>query len=197
MSMNLRRGGVAAALAGLALLAAVPAAQAAGCTPQPASDHPFAQWGDGGIYTLVGGGDFEGAMSAWTLTGSADVVEGNDPFLAGGHSVALAAGDSVTTAPICIDDSYPWFRFFARNTAGGKSKLKIEILYTDLKGKARSENTDGYATTGDGWTPSDQIGIPVDFDHAGSTVRVAFRFTAQSNSSLELDDVYVDPMARG
>jgi hypothetical protein len=197
VTLRLRRGGIAAALAVAATLLAVPAAQA-GCTPQPADAHPFATFDDTGVYTLIGGGDFEGDLSAWTLTGGAHPVADNNPFLAdGAAAVALGPGDSVTTAPICIDDTYPWFRFFANNQSRGKGKVKIEILYTDLKGKAKSKNADDYVAPDAGWMPSDAIGIDVNWDHAGATVPVQFRFTAQSNSSFELDDVYVDPMARG
>jgi hypothetical protein len=199
VTLRLRRGGggVAAAVAVAGTLLAVPAAHAA-CTPQPADAHPFAAFGDGGVYTLVAGGDFEGDLSAWTLTGGAHVVADNTPFLAdGGSAVALGPGDSATTAPICIDATYPWFRFFASNQSRGKGKVKIEILYTDLKGKARAKNADDYATSDAGWKPSDTVGIDVDWDHAGDTVPVQFRFTAQPTSSFELDDVYVDPMARG
>jgi hypothetical protein len=199
VSLNLRRA-AAVTLAGLATLAAAPAAEAA-CTPQPASAQPFAQWGDNGLYTLLDGGGAEGDLTGWTLTGSAHVVEGNEPFQAGGAddhlALALVAGDSITTAPICIDDSYPWFRFFARNTSGRKGKLNIEVLYTDAGGKQRSRESDGYATADDQWRPSGTVRIPVDFDRTGSTIAVSFRFTARSNSSFLLDDVFVDPMARG
>src|SRR5262245_21981355 len=107
------------------MLFAVPAAHAA-CTPQPADAHPFASLGDDGLYTLIAGGDFEGDLSAWTLTGGAHAFAANNPFLGDG-STALVLGpdDTVTTAPICIDDTYPWFRFFADNLSRGRGKLKI------------------------------------------------------------------------
>jgi hypothetical protein len=175
----------AALLAAVGTLAVAPAAQAA-CTPQPAAEHPFAGYGDDGLYTLVAGGDFEGDMAGWTLTGGAQAADG---------VLSLGPGDSATTAPICIDDTYPWFRFFASNTSDGKGKLKIDLLYTDLRGKPRSRSLDDYATADAGWKPSDQVGIDVDWDHAGSAVAVQFRFSA--HDSFLLDDVYVDPMARG
>jgi len=190
---------LAAAVAGLGLLAAAPAAHA--CTPQPATGRPFTPWDDFGNYALVAGGDVEGDLAGWTLNG-AQVVEGNEPFQVGGAadhlSLALAAGDSVTTAPICIDDTYPWFRFFARNTAGRKAKLRVEVLYTDVKGKLREEGTGDYATREDDWLPTGSLGIDVDWDKVpGGAVPISFRFTARSNSSFLVDDVYVDPMARG
>jgi hypothetical protein len=203
----LNRKMLAAAVAGLGLLAAAPAAQAAAtaapasCTPQPATAHPFAPWDDFGFYALVSGGDVEGDLAGWTLDG-AQVAEGNEPFFVGGagdhRSLALAEGDSVTTAPICIDDTYPWFRFFARNTAGRKAKLRVQVLYTDVKGKLREEGTGDYATNDDAWLPTGTLGIDIDWASvSGGALPVSFRFTAESNSSFLVDDVYVDPMARG
>jgi hypothetical protein len=198
---------LAAAVCGLGVLAAAPAAQAAtaaapaSCTPQPATGRPFAPWDDFGFYSLVPGGDVEGDLAGWTLDG-AQVAEGNEPFQAGGagdhRSLALAEGDSVTTAPICVDDTYPWFRFFARNTAGRKAKLRVEVLYTDVNGNLREEGTGDYATRESDWLPTGSLAIDVDWDKVpGGTVLVSFRFTAESNSSFLVDDVYVDPMARG
>jgi len=198
---------LAAAVAGLGLLAAAPAAQAApapapaDCTPPPATGQPFTPWDDLGFYTLVSGGDFEGDLAGWTLDG-AQVVDGNEQFGAGAagdhRSLALAEGDSVTSAPICIDDTYPWFRFFARNTAGRKAKLRVDVLYTDVKGRLREEGTGDYSTREDGWLPTGSLGIDVDWNKIpGGTVLVSFRFTAGSNSSFLVDDVYVDPFARG
>jgi hypothetical protein len=205
LSIRTLRAALAAALAGAGLLAAVPAAQAAApadCTPQPASAHPFAAWDDFGVYALVDGGDMESGLAGWTATGSAHVVEGNEPFLVGAASdhlaLALGPGDSVTSAPVCIDDTYPWFRFFARNTSERKGKLKVEVLYTDSKGTLREEGTGDYATSERAWLPTGSLGISIDFaDVPGGALPVSFRFTAQTNSSFELDDVYVDPMARG
>jgi hypothetical protein len=197
----LNRKLLAAAVAGLGLLAAAPAAHAAACTPQPATGQPFTPWDDLGSYAPAPGGDLEGDLAGWTLDG-AQVVEGNEPFQVGGSgdhlSLALNEGDSVTTAPICIDDTYPWFRFFARNTAGRKAKLRVEVLYSDAKGKLREEGTGDYATREDDWLPAGSLGIDVDWDKVpDGAVPVSFRFTAQSNSSFLIDDVYVDPMARG
>ena len=202
---------LAAAVAGLGLLAAAPAARAAtvaataapaNCTPQPASGQPFSPWDDSGFYALVSGGDVEGDLAGWTLAGAQVVVEENEPFQVGGagdhRALSLSGGDSVTTAPICIDDTYPWFRLFARNTAGGKSKLKVEVLYTDTKGKLREEGTGDYATRETAWLPTGSLGIDIDWENVpGGSLPVSFRFTAAEDSAWLVDDVYVDPMARG
>jgi len=204
----LKRTTIAAALTALGLLAAAPAAQAASatalatnCTPQPALAHPFASWNDVGFYTLVSGGDAEGALSGWTLNG-ARVVEGNEPFKVGRstdhRSIALTGGTSVTTAPICIDSTYPWFRFFARNTSGHNANLKVDVLYTDTKGRVRDAGTGDYSTAGGAWVPTGSIGMNIVWQAlpTGSSLPVTFRFSATGSDSWLVDDVYVDPYAR-
>jgi hypothetical protein len=207
------RGKALAALVGLGLLAAAPAAQAshesspstapASCTPQPAFAHPFASWGDNGVYTLVSGGDMESGLTGWTATGDVQVVEGNEPFAVGGasdhRSLAVGPGASIVTAPICIDDTYPWFRLFARNVGdANKSTLNVDVLYVDAGGRLREQGSGKYKTKSTDWQPTDTLDINVDFDKTGSPAAlVSFRLSADNKSSWLLDDVYVDPMARG
>jgi hypothetical protein len=92
-----------------------------------------------------------GALSGWTLANGVHVVGGNEPFHVGGardaSSLALPTGSSASSAPICIDDTYPWFRVFARNTGDLKSTLKVEVLYLDAKGNlAHSRRFPSHAT---------------------------------------------------
>jgi hypothetical protein len=199
-----------AAICGLALLAAAPAAQAAttaanpqNCVPKPALKQAFLPWGDSGQYTLSPGGDLESPLAGWTLTGGARVLAGNEPFYVGRttdrSSLSLPAGSSVVTAPICIDDTYPWFRVFARNTSGQAASLKVDILYLDTTGKLRIRASGIYTARTSGWAPTGTLQIRMTFDptSAGGAAPVAFRFTPQGlRSSWQIDDVYVDPMAR-
>jgi hypothetical protein len=203
----MRKTIIAGALTVLGLLAAAPTALAApataastGCTPQAASAHPFATWNDFGIYTLVSGGDFEGGLAGWTLTG-ARVVEGNESFRVGRstdhRSLALSGGASVTTAPICIDSTYPWFRLFARNTSGRSAQLKVDVFYTDSLGRLRNAGTGAYSTPSGAWVPTSTLGIDIAWEPIpGGSLPVTFRFTAVGSASFLVDDIYVDPMAR-
>ena len=204
----MKRTTIAAALTALGLLAAAPAAQAASatalatnCTPQKATARPFTPWNDLAYYTLVSGGDAEGALSGWTLNG-ASVVEGNEPFKVGRstdhRSIALSSGASVTTAPICIDSTYPWFRFFARNTSGHSAKLKVDIFYTDTKGRVRDAGTGDYSTGDGAWVPTGSLGIAIAWQAipTGASLPVTIRFSATGSAGWLLDDVYVDPFAR-
>lgn len=208
ISGSRRRGGMLAAFLGLSLLTAGPA-QAAGtaanpqqCAAQPAFAHPFAAFGDSGSYTLVNGGDMESGLAGWTLAGGATIAEGNAPFNVGSasdhRSLALPTGATVTTAAVCIDKTYPWFRLFARNTGANSGKLKVDVLYVDTKGKLVSSGSGSHKGESGVWSLTDTLEINAKFDTAvaGGAAPVAFRFTA-TNGSWQLDDLYVDPRARG
>jgi hypothetical protein len=94
---------------------------------------------------------------------------------------------------------YPWFRVFARNNSGQAASLKIEILYLDTTGKLRTRASGVYTAHASGWAPTGTLKIPMTFDPttAAGAAPVAFRFTPQGlRSSWQIDDVYVDPMAR-
>src|ERR1700684_4075031 len=77
------------ALAALALsICSAAPAQAALISTSACSDatlsQPFLQWGDSSSYELVPGGDFEGSLSGWTLSGGAQRVAGSEPYGATG-----------------------------------------------------------------------------------------------------------------
>jgi hypothetical protein len=205
-----RTGRLLAAISSLALLAAAPAAHAAttaanpqNCVPQPALKQAFLPWTDTGQYTLSPGGDLESPLAGWVLSGGARVLGGNEPFYVGRSvdkaSLSLPTGSSVITAPICIDDTYPWFRLFARNAGDLKASLKVEVLYLDTSGKLKTRASGTWRAATSAWTPTGTLKIPLTFDPtaAGGAAPVAFRFTPQgAGSNWQIDDIYVDPMAR-
>src|SRR5437868_15399019 len=121
---GLRSLALGALTAGVAL-AGLPATSSAalistGACDNSALSQPFAQWGDSNQYKLVPGGDFEGSLSGWTLSGGARLATGSEPFGATGKlgksSVYLPAGASVTSPYTCVDAAYPMFRLFGHNT---------------------------------------------------------------------------------
>jgi hypothetical protein len=205
---QLGRIGLAAAL-GLSAIA-VPSAHAAGkianpydCAPQPNLAQSFAAWNDYGLYTPVENAGVEQGAAGWTLTGGASVVAGNEPWKIGGasHSNALnlPEGASATTAPLCIDETYPHFRLFVRNAGSVKTALKIEVVYFDNKGKVTNTKPYDYKTDLPAWQPTGMVGINVFTPKtAVAAAPIAFRFTPNGKgASYQIDDVYVDPrMAR-
>jgi hypothetical protein len=161
---------------------------------------PFAPWGDSDSYKLVPGGDFEGSLSGWTLTGGAARVAGSEPFgatgVAGKSSMYLPAGASVQSPYTCVDAAYPAFRFFGRND-GLLSIVAVSIVYKEpLVGPVAVPV--GVVALNGSWAPSAQMltlsavqGV-INGLLIGNTPQVALRFTAVTGSS-QIDDVFIDP----
>jgi hypothetical protein len=183
----------------------VTSAKAAQLISTDACDHatltqPFAHFSDSTQYKLVPGGDFEGSLSGWTLSGGAHVMTGSEPFGASGNvgksSVYLPAGASVQSPYTCVDAAYPMFRLFGRNN-GLLSTVVVSIVYKEPLLGATSVPIGTIALSG-GWAPTAKMltlsavqGI-VNGLLTGQTPQVALRFTALTGSS-QIDDVYVDP----
>lgn len=209
--MNLRiRAALLAALSALAVVgAAAPAAQAnvlsllPGSCGSETSSQPFARWGDSSYYTLMPGGNFETSLS-WPLVGGAKVVSGNESYYVGGagdsHSLGLSAGSSATSLASCTSIYHPTVRFFVRNTGASGSRLEVQALYPGLLGGV-STATLGQISGSASWTPSPAM--PLLVSNLLSTLSlnqtvIAFRFTPMdSTGAWSIDDVYLDPRARG
>ena len=159
---------------------------------------PFARWGDSSTYELVPGGDFEGSLSGWTLSGGAARVAGSEPFGAtgavGADSLALAAGASAQSPYVCVNASYPTFRFFARN-GGLLSTVLVQVVYKTALGAVALPL--GTVALSGAWQPTLPMltGSVVGGLLSGGTAQAALRFTALTGSS-RIDDVFVDPRMR-
>jgi hypothetical protein len=161
---------------------------------------PFAKFSDSNQYKLVPGGDFEGSLSGWTLSGGARLATGSEPFGATGKlgksSVYLPAGASVQSPYTCVDAAYPMFRLFGHNN-GLLSTVAVSIVYKEPLLGATAVPI-GTITLSGNWTPTAKMltlsavqGV-VNGLLTGQTPQVALRFTALMGSS-QIDDVYVDP----
>jgi len=193
-------------LLGASAFALLPAASAhaSGLINTSACDNaslsqPFARWGDTNHYKLVPGGDFEGSLAGWKLTGGATRVADSEPFAATGtaghYSLKLPAGASAQSPYTCVDFAYPTFRFFAKNDSL-LSTVLVSIVYREpLVGPVAIPI--GPAALSFGWEPSLPM-LTASFAQGivdglvGGTPAVALRFTALTGSS-EIDDVFVDP----
>src|SRR4051794_22060474 len=138
----------AGALAALAL--AAPQARAA-CPAQPL-DRTFLPWLDPALYQEAPDGGFEDG-GAWTLTGGAAIVAGNQPYLAGSKSLALPAGSSATTVPICVTPAHPTIRFFARNPGSAPAPLTVTVKFKTPLGLP-AELPLGVVLGGADWQPT-------------------------------------------
>ncbi len=185
----------------LALAPATPAQAAllsTGACNEAALTQPFAQWGDSNYYELVSQGNFEGSLSAWTLTGGAHQAPEGEPYdVAGevGHdSLALPAGATVQSPFTCVNASYPSFRFFARQR-GLLATLLVQVVYKTALGPLTASL--GVVALSGSWQPT----LPMLTDSivggvlSGGTGQVALRFTALLGES-RIDDVYIDPRMR-
>lgn len=195
------------AAAGVCVLAAAPAqagvlvADAPSCEQQ-VLENPFMRWLDPAAYTLVSDGTLESGAAGWTLAGGAAVVEGNESYQVHGaeetHSLLLSPGSSATTPVICVGIEHPTLRHFVQRTSGSSlSTLRVEVLFEDSAGHARSL-TIGRLSGSGSWqpTPVMVIGASLLPLLPGERTPVAFRFTPEGAADWRIDDVYVDPYGR-
>jgi hypothetical protein len=102
------------------------------------------------------------------------------------------------TAPVCIDETYPHFRLFARNAGGSRAGLDVTILYYDGKGRLVDTRVTRHVARSAGWQPTAPLPIEV-FDRKGAAAAapVAFRFTPHGKRArYVIDDVFVDTWSR-
>jgi hypothetical protein len=195
-------GKTALALAATAALALVPAAGAsAALIDTSACDgaaltQPFSQFGDSNFYKLAPGGDFEGSLGGWTLSGNAKKVAGGS---AGSYSVSIPAGSSVTTAPTCVNAAYPSFRFFVKSSnglLGLVAAAKVDLVYHDnLLGLVALPA--GVLLPNGRWKPT---GAMLTLSAVAGLVSngeapLSIRITSIAGT-WNVDDVYVDPHQR-
>jgi hypothetical protein len=188
-----RRIGPAGVLALAALALAMPAsARAAGCPEQP-STQTFLPWLDLAWYVPAPDGTLEGGAEDWTLAGGAAVVDGNQPYLAGERSLALPAGSSATTAPMCVGVEHPTLRLFARNAGSPDSALGVSVVFRGLLG-GRQALPVGVVSARSEWAPTPVMPIVVNLLSLLRDQQVSFRFTPlDDRGEWTIDDVYVDP----
>jgi hypothetical protein len=158
-------------------------------------EQPFTRWGDRAHYVLAPEGTVE-ASAGWRLTGAAPAA-GNEPFYvhAPGErtSLALPAGSSATTAPMCVGIEHPTLRFFARNTGSPLATLVVAVRFHDLLG-LRHTLPIGAVLAGREWAPTLPLPVIVNLLPLlpGEKTPVQFVFTPLGGA-WQIDDVYVDP----
>jgi hypothetical protein len=174
-------------------------ADACGYTPTKA----FSAFHDNKSYVLTQNGGFEDADAGWNLAGGASVVEGNETFAIGGpadhQSLSLPAGSSATSPANCVSNHDGIFRGFARTTGDSSARLKVEVLYLDGKGKKHSRVA-GKLRAGEAWQPTKRLAVALGRakGHGKMSIsHVSFRFTPVGAGDWQVDDLYLDPRARG
>ena len=196
--------------AAIAVAAFAPAAANAGVLVQTAQScadeqlsHPFAPWLDYASYTPLPGGAFEPGQQAWTLTGGAKVVSGNETYRVRSYgdtrSLSIPQGATATSPSICVGLNEPTLRYFAKQAGsllGITGAMKVDVLFEDSLGSVVSAPI-GAAALSTTWQPSLPAVVTANLLPLlpGQMTAVAFRFTALTGS-WQIDDAYVDPMFR-
>jgi hypothetical protein len=190
----------------LALVGASTASAAAinplGCMPTQDLSSPLGSFGDSNWYALAPGGTFEpGTTAGWQMTG-ASVVPGNEPYSvlsrSDAHALRLAPNSVAVSAPMCVDETFPNFRFFAHNVGQAGATLKVEVLFLDPKGNVKAAKPGTFKSTGSNWQLVNpmKIGITIDRTALNAAAPIAFRFTADKAGDWRVDDLLVDPYRR-
>jgi hypothetical protein len=158
---------------------------------------PFSQWGDYNNYFMATGGSFEGTNS-WSLAGGARVVSGNEPFYLNSsrdsRSLMLPAGSSATSPAMCLAALSPHMRMVGLASDG--SGVHVDVYASGVLGLVRlpvSANIDLSSS----WAASGDVSLLLQnvlaVTNLGKT-SVAFRFTPIGSATVQIDDVYVDPV---
>jgi hypothetical protein len=165
----------------------------------PTASHAFAPWGDTAAYALAPGGSFESGVPAWSLSGGAKIVSGNEPFFLHGakdkSSLLLPAGSSATSPTMCFALGDWHTRFLMKNVGSAGGSLRVSVVVPSLLGGLLTV-LDGGTVTGSGtWQPSPRMGLLLsNVTSLIGTRAVAFRFTPVGRgAAYQIDDVYLDP----
>ena len=184
--------------AGLSSGAAVSAQAATACPNYPLSQ-PFTKWGDSNFYTLVAGGNFEGSLAGWTLSGGAQRASGSETYAAtgalGASSLALPTGAAAQSPFTCVGPNDRTFRLFARGEGLGAT-VQAQIVYQTPLGNIALPV--GKVVARSSWEPSSIFHTGAALANAitlNGTVQVALRFSSLSGSA-RIDDVFLDPRMR-
>ncbi|MGN6587670.1 MAG: hypothetical protein ACTHKT_09405 [Solirubrobacterales bacterium] len=182
-------------------LSALTATAAQACSYTGAAQ-VFSPWGDQHSYVLAPNGGFESGAQGWILTGGAATVSGNESFFLNGasdsRSLALPAGSSAVSPPVCMSIDTPIFRLVARNTGDTSSGLRVEAIYP-LLGILQTK-TVSTVYGGQAWASSQQMSTVLTLSTILGTVipsAVQIRITpVGSGGNWQVDDLYIDPFAR-
>lgn len=186
----------------IALLATAAFAGSATACSYSGAEKVFSPWGDQRNYVLAPDGGFEGGGAGWTMNRGAKVVEGNESFFLNDpsdtKSLALPAGSSAASPPVCMSIDTPSFRLLARNSGDPSSRLRVEAVYK-LLGLVRTK-TAGTLSAGSAWGPSQSVSTVLTLSTIVGTLipsAIEIRFTPlDAKGNWQVDDLYIDPFRR-
>ncbi len=195
---------IAATLASALLVAvALPAVAQAACPTTPVTK-PFQRFGDTADYSLLSNGHFESGTSGWSLTGAA-VVNGNESHKVRSstdtRSLQVSATGKVVSPKFCVGVEHPTFRLFARQASGSWATMAVRVRWSERDGRV-NETTVG-SLSGSGfasWQPTSVLPLALTLPlwQSGQSLQVQLVFDPEDyGGAWAIDDVYIDPYARG
>jgi hypothetical protein len=130
------------------------------------------------------------------------VASGNESYaVAGGsHSLAIQAQGSATSPSTCVSTATPVFRFFARQTSGSWAQMNVVVRWTDSNGVVHDTTVASVQGSGTAWqlTPVINLSGVLPLWQATQTLNAQLSFQPNPyGGAWAIDDVYVDPNARG
>jgi len=191
-------------VASASLFAGVVPAAASACTLANApTARVFAALGDDASYSLIPGGSFETGAPGWTLS-DATIINGNESYYlnsrSDSRSLAINAGGTAISTPVCVGASMPTFRFFAREINSTSARLTVNLLWKDAHGVQHATTVGTITDRDNGWTPTNALAlgtaVPLTQPNGTQTVRIQF-LPDQRDGDWAIDDVYADPYSKG
>jgi hypothetical protein len=158
----------------------------------PSSLQVFHPWSDSSYYMLTPGGSFENGAPAWTLSGGANVVPGNESFYihdrGDSKSLHLPSGSSATSPAMCFAPGDWHMRFVAK----GSGRVRVTVQVRSLLGVV-SILDGGTVSPGGSWAPSPKVSLLLsNIGGLLGTKAILFKLTAR-DGWVQVDDVYLDP----
>ena len=179
-----------------ALAAGSSPATPAGCEGQTFSQ-PFTAENDFNYYTLVPGGEFNGASEGWELWGSAGIVPASRPNKAQGGVLNMPSGSVAISPPVCVTPQYPAARVWVRDVKGTEG-VTVAVVYVSSRTVTQPQNVGSVHGQQTEWTLSNPINIqPLIAAPNESTREARFVFVAGGRGSqFQLSGLWVDPRMR-
>ncbi len=153
----------------------------------------FAPWSDSADYYFAQNGGFENGSAGWSLSGTASVVGGSDPFDLSGNgssSLQLGSGGSATIN-VCYGLTYPAIRFVAAGV-NGPATVHVRVLAHSLLG-VLSVLDGGTFTVSPGWNATPKLSTLLSALAAPLGTKSMQLQISVDSGTAQIDDLYVDP----
>ena len=156
------------------------------------SAQTFGQWNDSAYYMLTPGGSFEPGSPAWSLSGGAKIVSGNESYYLNSrydsHSLYMPSGSKGSTPTMCFAAGDFHLRFVGK----GSGRIHVTITVNSLLG-VLSILDGGTVQPGGAWSPSPEVSLLLSQIGGALTTKAISLNFAVSGGSAQIDDVYLDP----